>query len=146
MRKYSNRLIIYAILTLTLTTGSAIAENELATLTPSANGISVASSSSYALDVTVAGPGSFLIQRRLPAGESAYLQKEGGLPDGQYRYEIRIIPSTPQSSTTGTDSEEASDGRLVSAKPPSVTGPTIQAGGFRLTGGAQLAPAVEAEE
>jgi len=146
MRKYSNRLISCVILVSALTTGLVMAGNELATLTPSANGISVTSSSSYALDVTVAGPGSLLIQQRLPAGESAYLQREGGLPDGQYRYEIRIIPSTPPSSTTGTGMEEASDGRSVSTKPPSVTGSTIQAGGFRLAGGTQLAPTVEAEE
>jgi hypothetical protein len=95
-----------------------------------------------AVVVTMTGPGRVALRREFPHGQGISIAVgEGGQrwPDGQYRYELRIVPRADFGMSESFAAREAGgDGRAESAAAPSPRAPLVQSGGFRIQGGSVL--------
>ena len=95
-----------------------------------------------AVVVTMTGPGRIALRREFPHGQgiSIAIGEDGQRwPDGQYRYELRIVPRADFAMPESLTAREAGrDGRAESVAAPSPRAPLVQSGGFQIQGGSVL--------
>ncbi len=125
-----------------MTSASAFAANEHASVSASRSGVNVQTRSGHGLAITISGPDGLIIQQTFGAGEDGNLRGGGNLPDGYYNYEIHPVPkkqanNAVSAANAGSGKTDA-NGRSVSARPARISNRTIQTEGFRISGGSQV--------
>jgi hypothetical protein len=100
------------------------------------------------LTVTVTGPGSVAVRKEVPAGQTpAVAVGEGGTPwpDGQYRYEVRVVPRVDASVRDALQAARAQEDVSTGTTQAAAAPVAAQSGGFRVQGGS-IVPVSESPE
>lgn len=115
-------------------------QTPVATVNVSSGGVTFAPRAIYErLALRVTGPGSFALQREFAPGQHVAItlgEGEARWPDGQYSYELRVVPHIDGAVRDRLRaSREADEGGAPDAAVPTIA-PIVQSGGFRVQNGA----------
>jgi hypothetical protein len=128
-------------LALTAPPAAAQKARPVATVSVSGSGLSFAPliTGYEALVVTLTGPGAIVVRKEFAAGQRASVALgEGGQPwpDGQYRYELRVVPRVDAGVREALQAaREAEDGAPAPTATNAGGESLVQSGAFRVQGG-----------
>ncbi len=130
-------------------TEAPLAKAPLATLQVGAAGIEWQPQVDHErLVLTVSGPGGFLDRKEFAAGTSPsfsiYAQDGSLLPDGSYKYELRLVPRVDAATQRAQAAARESGEQGFEA--PLFTARTVQRGHFALLGGELVLPGLKEGE
>jgi endosialidase-like protein len=128
-------------LALTAQPAAAQKARPVATVSVSGSGLSFAPliTGYEALVVTLTGPGAVVVRKEFAAGQKASVALgEGGQPwpDGQYRYELRVVPRVDAGAREALQAaREAEDAAPAPTAAPTGGESLVQSGAFQVRGG-----------